>query len=457
MSDLRIGSHSSFRDGRRAGLVLALGLAALFAVDRTATADSLSNGKLQWPYLVPGHGLENACPKAAAELPESAGRIIYASDAGQGDGIARETAASLEEAVWMATPGDSIVLLPGNYGELSWPPEKSGTESDPITIRAEHPAVQIAGDAPDLVATPVEPGLVSTLSLKLKEAHHVRIDGIFGRIEVHKGSHIELVNNHHLGNDGQNIELAGSTDVSVHGSLIENFELRPGYAESWLTDYGAANYYQQRVAYHNNVFNGGFNHAISLKTNNSDITISCNRFNNCGRRCIELGQQTDGRLPGDEPTDRTSERVLVKRNLFEMTDETYVNADYPVMIMNADDVVLEENRFTGPFAHSILLSNYWEPTYCSSTGELMSQVGVQPNFVRIADNHFEGSTKIRITGRGVAGDTVEIGKVSGGPVSCEVMDLAPITCDTACCAWDPAPASEHPPDISLLDDSIDCR
>lgn len=436
---------------------LLAGLATSLSLGLDAMAETAGNGGLQLPHLVEGHGLEAACPQAAAALPESRGRTLYASVQGQGDGETEATPIALEWAVAMAAPGDTVVIAPGDYGELTWPAGLYGDPEDPITLRAEHRAVRIEGEAPDLVAKPAAPELYSRVSLKLHDAQHVRIDGIYGRIETHEVAHIEFANNYHHGNDGQNILLTEGTDVSVHGSLIENFELRPGYTESWLTDYGIANYDQQRVSFHNNHFNGGFNHAISLKTSNADVTISCNRFSNCGRHCLELGQQTDGKLPDAAPTDRTSERVLIKNNLFEVTDETYVNADYAVMIMNVDDVVLEENRFTGIFRHSILLSSYWEPTYCSSTGEMMSQVGIQPDFVRIADNHFDGETNIRVTGRGVIGDVLEIGEVNGGPVSCELMDLAPITCDTACCRWEPSPDDEGPPEVRSLDDSIACR
>ncbi len=434
-------------------IVLALAASTTFSFVRQTEADE----RPQLPYLVPQHGYESACPQAAPHLPESRGRILHVAVAATGDGTSPDRATTLDHAVSMAMPGDTILLAPGYYDEFAWPAELGGVSDNPITLRAEHPAVHLSGEAPNLAAMFTAPELVSELSLQLHHASHVRVDGIYGRIEVHKSSHIELLNNHHRGHDGQNIQLTRSNDISVHHNLIENFELRSGYAgESWFTDYGAANYFQERLAYHHNYFNGGFNHAISLKTSNNDVTISCNRFNNCGRRCLELGQQTDGRLPAGAPTDRTSQRVLVKRNLFEMTDRTYVNADFAIMIMNVDDVILEENRFTGIFTHSILLSNYWAPTYCASTGETMSQVGILPNATRIANNHFDGETNIRITGRGVIGDRLEIGGVSGGPVSCEVMDLAPITCEDACCLWDPSPDSEKAPEISLLDESIIC-
>lgn len=456
MIDFRTCVQSPHRDIAGCTAVLALGLAAFILSGNETAAEG--GGRPQLPHLVAEHGAESACPKAAANLPESRGRVFYVDSLGLGiEGETKDDAISYDRAVIKAKPGDTIQLAPGQYGDLVWPKDLDGTPDDPITLRAEHPAVRMSGEAPDLIATPVDELLFSEVwSLKLDNAAYIRIDGIYGYIEAHEVSHIELLNNYHHGNDGNNILLTNSTDVSVHDSIIENFELRPGYAESWFTDYGVANYYQERVAYYRNYFNGGFNHAISLKTNNSDITISCNRFNNCGRHCIELGQQTDGKVPGSDAIDRTSQRVLIKRNLFEVTDRNFVNADYAVMIMNVDDVILEENRFTGIFEHSILLSSYWEPTYCSSTGEFMSQIGIQPNFARIADNHFDGKTNIRITGRGVPGDTVEISKVTGGPVSCEVLKLAPITCEESCCTWDPSPQTEQPPEISLLDNSIDC-
>jgi hypothetical protein len=357
------------------------------------------------------------CPAMTAGLGPQRGALYYAGPTGDGDGLLATTPGRLDTILEQLVPGDTVVAL---------------------------------------VAKPVAAEQRTTLSLALHDIESVRIEGIYGRIEVEGGGNIELRGNHHFENPGQNLQLFDVDAVSVHHSLFENYRLKPGSDEDWHTDYGIAAYVQTRLAVHHNLFSGGFNHAISLKERNHDVTISCNRFVNCGRHCLELGQQTDGRAPGQTPNDRTSSRVLVRNNLIEKTEDRLVNADFAVMIMNVDDIELVNNRFAG-FDYSVLVSSYWAPSYCSDLGEAMSQVGVVPGFVRLADNEFRGETNLRFTGRGVEGDLIEASGMKGGPVSCEVRTLAPITCDDACCRWDPKPATEAAPTVRVYDRSLTCE
>jgi hypothetical protein len=397
-----------------------------------------------------------ACPAVTAGLGPQRGALYYAGPTGDGTGLLATTPGRLETILEQLVPGDTVIALAGDYGSVKWPEGVNGRADAPITLRADHQAVTITGEPPDLVAKPVAAEQRTTLSLALHDIESVRIEGIYGAIEVEGGGNIELRGNHHFQNPGHNLQLFDVDAVSVHHSLFENYRLKPGSDQDWHTDYGIAAYLQTRLAVHHILFSGGFNHAISLKERNQDVTISCNRFVNCGRHCLELGQQTDGRAPGQTPNDRTSSRVLVQNNLIEKTEDRLVNADFAVMIMNVDDIELVNNRFAG-FDYSVLVSSYWAPSYCSDLGEAMSQVGVVPGFVRLADNEFRGETNLRFTGRGVEGDLIEASGMKGGPVSCEVRTLAPITCDDACCRWDPKPATEAAPTVRVNDRSLTCE
>lgn len=397
----------------------------------------------------------DACPAVTAPLGPHRGGVYYAAPTGHGRGLLVTSPAPLAEILAQLVPGDKVVALPGDYGEVAWPAGISGNAEAPITLSAQHPAVAIEGTPPELVARPAAAQNRTALSLVLHDIEHVRIEGIYGRIEIEGGGHIELAGNHHYEQPGQNLQLFDVAAVSVHHSLFENYRLKPGSGADWHTDYGIAAYVQAGLAVHHNLFSGGFNHAISLKERNHEVSITCNRFTNCGRHCLELGQQTDGRPPGQPPVDRTSSGVLVENNLIEKTDDKLVNADFAVMVMNVDDVALSRNRFIG-FEHSLLISSYWAPSYCSDLGEAMSQIGLAPRFVRLADNEFIGATGLRITGRGVAGDRVEIGGSKGATVSCGLRPLTPLTCDAACCRWDPPPATEAAPEVTLLDDTVSC-
>jgi hypothetical protein len=59
-------------------------------------------------------------------------------------------------------------------------------------------------------------------------------------------------------------------------------------------DYGLQVWSTDGILVQGNQFGSLFNHAISLKYGVNDATIVDNRFNGCGRNCIEVGQQYEG-------------------------------------------------------------------------------------------------------------------------------------------------------------------
>ncbi len=451
--------------GRAGSLLLTMALVVLAGCERTSQ-------KVEQPLPVtrPAHAPaalaslratasangSAACPVVAPALGPHRGALYYAAPDGRGGGLLANQPGRLQTVLEQLVPGDMVVVQAGDYGSIQWPAGVDGRPEAPITLRAEHLAVNIAGEPPDLVVQTIEPAARTRLSLTLHDVEAVRIEGIYGRIEVEGGNNIELRANHHFENPGQNVQLFDIDAVNVHHSLFENYRLKPGSEEDWVTDYGIAAYVQTRLGVHHNVFSGGFNHAISLKERSHDITVSCNRFTNCGRHCLELGQQTDGRASGKAPVDRTSARLLVQNNLIEKTDAKLVNGDFAVMVMNINDVELSRNRFVG-FDYALLVASYDAPSNCSDLGETMSQIGTLPKYVRLTDNSFEGEAELRFTGRGVAGDLIEVDGLTGGPLSCELRTLPRISCDAACCRWDPSPATAAAPTLKVRDRSLSCQ
>src|SRR5918996_6538311 len=110
-----------------------------------------------------------ACPAVTAGLGPHRGALYYASSTGDGTGLLATTPGRLETILEQLVPGDTVIALAGDYGSVKWPEGVSGRADAPITLRADHKAVTITGEPPDLVAKPVAAEQRTTLSLALHD------------------------------------------------------------------------------------------------------------------------------------------------------------------------------------------------------------------------------------------------------------------------------------------------
>jgi hypothetical protein len=347
-----------------------------------------------------------------------------------------------------AGPGTKIIVLPGSYGAYTWPSGKNGTASAPITLEAQTRAITIANHVPQKAAASAR---AKFGKISLNGTQYVRIDGVnMQSVWMSGASWIEVRNAYMFGDASRGVSVASTNHVMLHDNLLENFTKSPTNSLAWFTDYGMFFYPGTDFDVYNNVWNGGFNHAISTKTSTKDLLITGNYFYNCGRHCIELGQQTDG-----NSTDRTSQNIQIRKNLFSMTDSHYVNAAYQITIYNADDVTVDDNEFRNFNTSSILISML-ESVYCSSKGEKLSNVGIKPNYTKLSKLRFVGGKPlIKITTRGISGDKVEFADITG--TTCDVLSGIPGGVPGPC-GWAPGfPETTSPPTLTYLDSSIHCN
>ena len=393
-------------------------------------------------------------------LPESTGATIYVSPSGGGDGSTPSTPTTLADGVRRAGAGTTIQMAPGDYGSFSWPEGKNGSAEDPITLRAEHRAVTIQNLEPVEVASNLRSDVDVSLSVKGKIFENIRIDGVYGKIWTGAVRNFEIRNSHAFEHRGRNFSIVGtvgneSENVAIHDSFIEAYRVNPDLpTRAFWTDYGVFLYPSRGVRIYRNVFRGGFNHAISLKQNVHDVTIENNKFVDCGRHCVELGQTTDGKKAGGPEVDRTSSDVVVRGNVF-VAEGTVADLGIDVLIDNADDVRVVENRFDSK-GNAIRVGGLTEiPTYCRTSGEYLVQTEPHiPDDVLIADNHFDGAQRVSIEGRGSPGDTVVMSGFTGVTPSCSVISLE-MPSGSGCNAW-ASPPDRSPPTVTIEDDSIRC-
>src|ERR1043165_4254871 len=216
----------------------------------------------------PDPGLSQAtdpfAPVTTPTLPASAGSTFYASPSGGGTGASASSPLTLAGAMSKAGPGSTIIVLPGSYGAYTWPSGKNGTSTAPITLKAQTRAITITNHVPQKAATSARAkfGKISLTGTKF-----VRIDGVHTQsVWMSNASSIEVRNAYVFGDAPRGMSVAGSSHVMIHDSPIENFAKSPTNSLAWYTDYGVFFYPGTDFDLYNNVWNGGFNHAISTKT-----------------------------------------------------------------------------------------------------------------------------------------------------------------------------------------------
>jgi hypothetical protein len=130
------------------------------------------------------------------------------------------------------------------------------------------------------------------------------------------------------------------------------------------------------------------------------------------------------------------------------------------------DVVIEDREFDGFGGHppAIIVaaykSSFCESVYVTPTGEKAWLGGIVPDHTRIANIRFKGPGEIRLHSRGIVGDTVEIGGISGtGARKCKVAGFIGGTLTPpGTCGWaNGYPKTTAPPKVVHLDSSILCK
>lgn len=205
------------------------------------------------------------------------------------------TPSNFNSAVAALSGGRTLVLSPGNYPSLSL----NGKNFGGATIQCAEPGacrfpngklynvsnltvdgIFIAGGniALDLKGT-------SNMTVRCSTFHEMEGTGV---LVVRNTGSLKLQNNtvinHKLGCSSLNKSECGHKS---DGSVLP------------LTDYGFRLHIVQDAQIIGNRFDGMFNHAISLKERIPTAVINKNTFNNCGRTCLELGQEPSTTAAGD--------------------------------------------------------------------------------------------------------------------------------------------------------------
>ncbi|GIW68289.1 MAG: hypothetical protein KatS3mg099_237 [Candidatus Parcubacteria bacterium] len=256
------------------------------------------------------------------------GRVFYASPTGGGNGQRPENPGRAQTLMDFLEPGDTLVLLPGTYGSLTL--TRSGTEEKPIYIVAQNPAVISLNNDGTGVTIPTSKQSIVARGVRIL-GNYVVLDGIAtprdqapdGLVFVDSGYHHILVRNVFFNNSC--VGLAVSLKPPTHhiGFFHNYWEATdatpPGGCDSSggkynRNGYGLAAFDTDFLEVRGNVFNGLFNHQISLKNRNEGVVIADNIFRGCGHTCLDLGQALDGQQPYLK--DATAPSAFITNNRF---------------------------------------------------------------------------------------------------------------------------------------------
>ncbi|HTG48194.1 MAG TPA: right-handed parallel beta-helix repeat-containing protein, partial [Actinomycetota bacterium] len=245
------------------------------------------------------------------------------------DGSAAHPLATIQRALTLARPGDTVVVAAGSYAPARF--VRGGTTDRPITLEAEG-NVTIDG-----------PG--NGYGIEVDAVGNVVIDGftISGfevGIALIGSRDVTIRDNTLQGNDAAGVQVWKAEHVTVE----QNRFLDPGDPSDLGTvqDYGVNFYYSSFVAADRNYFFGRHDQALSFKRRDLHGTANGNTFEGCLFTCIYVGQNDD-----DEDGDMTSQDIVVRENRFRPAIDPTTHVSYrartPITLRNVTGAVVEDN------------------------------------------------------------------------------------------------------------------
>lgn len=365
-------------------------------------------------------------------LPEDS---FFASATWQaGIGLTRPaTPATLSATIGAANPGDTVILAPGNYATITI--SKSGTAAAPIFIKAENPAVVTnATNGTAVFASAAErSNFIGRMTIT---GSNLVIDGMYFDPAVgNRGidftnaatANVLVRRSHFEEEDFYGVYVWHSGSVRTrHLGFVANF-FRNMVVISGNTakmDYGIAAHDTEDLEAINNVFDGVFNHSMSLKENNVNTKIINNYFKGCGQKCLDIGQSQDGE---GNVIDLTGIDALIQGNKFESAYST-LGTSYGRVAAHLRNIrniqfisnTFVNNKFSSPVQVNFVRQGGALLDNVHSLG--LGQHGpVYDDGMVIRGNNFNGGT-ISLTGRGRGAlDVIQLtGNTNLGTTLCTV-------------------------------------
>ncbi len=264
---------------------------------------------------------------------QGSGNTYYVSLDGDNlwDGLTPETAfRTIAHGVSVLYAGDTLILMSGNYGAEEIFLNRSGTEGDPITIKADVPgeAVMTGNGSGRAISTYGESYLVF---------EGIKITNYSSGIHLRRSHHTIIRKCIFLSNNANGISCSDGSPhdcpFSHHHLFTENQFLDPYNKQ----DYGLCLYFSSNVEVLNNYFWGQHHQACSFKEIMVDCRVAGNVFDGFLYSAIYLGQNDD--IAVGYPA--RSSNLIAENNVFRPA-EGY-RAKRAICIANVSNAIVRNN------------------------------------------------------------------------------------------------------------------
>lgn len=316
---------------------------------------------------------------------------------GTGKRIHVQNATQFATALGRVNPGETIILEPGSYGNLTI--NRGGVSGRPVYIAARYPAV-------NKFAMP-EAGERSGVAELAVDASNLTVCGLFfeaGGVDSIRSKRVSINNVSYVQNyfntgikSAEGVENSIAVDKGGINLLVQSNYFNATRNTGSALDYGMLLYDLNGVVIRSNVFDGVFNRPISTKENNSNVTIEGNVFRGCGQACLQLGQQ-----PDYDEKDLTGDAVTVKNNTFIEAYSLHPQSRYRlgIVLRNQQKITITNNTFLGVWTDTILSDFINRGGLARLQDRPLGNWGWKPSSAIIENNTFTPNTKLHFTGRG---------------------------------------------------------
>ncbi|MFO1243284.1 MAG: hypothetical protein U1E36_08860 [Rickettsiales bacterium] len=342
----------------------------------------------------PGEGPSEPLPTGPVPTPPPPPPAVCK---GTGKQTPVTSAGAFQAALNAASAGDTIILKPGNYGRLTI--NKGGSSGRPIYIAAENAAVNTSAQ-PQSVAR-------STISAMSIAAGNVTICGFYFDDSAYKSvdhtkraDNVTYLQNYFATGVHNSMAVEISIDTWEGGTnlVAQSNYFNATRNSNFSQDYAMAIYKYNGVYVRGNVFDGVFNHQISLKQKDHNVLIDGNVFKGCGQVCMHIGQGQDEQAEGD----LTGTNATISNNTFIEAYTTHPQSKYrkALVLRNQQNIVVRGNTFQGKWVETITTDFINRGGLIRLLSRALGVWGNRQNTILIEANKFANAL-LDFSGRGV--------------------------------------------------------
>ena len=256
---------------------------------------------------------------------------FFASPQGAGTACSSGSPCSLSQLISKVQAGDIGIVNAGTYTGNINIIAKSGTAAEPITLRAQNFAVTCTDPVNDpdgcQVANTASRSFLN-LILRLRGSDFWNLEGF--QIRDLRCGNASVANSSNNGRISFVHFISSSNNKPLTFDLCSDWIVEHSYftglnSAANTGDYGIISFWTEDMIYRNLYFGGQFNHSISLKRGDRDITIDRIVCEGAYTHCMIYGQEQDDTQHASASSTSCPSRLVDDGTVQNITDQTVLN------------------------------------------------------------------------------------------------------------------------------------